>query len=157
MDEALNLYEKLSVICAAEQPLEVRKNVVVSEHRTTYRAVIRPGRMTAVFRIDGGLITSGRRCDKLILSEYPGSAGFWKCHFIELKGCRTCDAIVQLENTLRNKMFSDKSISERHARIVGMSFPSSKADPDFERARSRFAAEYGCVLKRVKSGNPEAL
>lgn len=137
--------------------MKIRKNVVVSEHKTAYRAVVHPERRAAVFRIDGGLITSGRRCDKLILSEYPGSADLWKCHFIELKGCRTCDAIVQLENTLQNRMFSDKSISERHARVVGTSFPSSKADPDFERARSRFAAEYGCMLKCVKSGNPETL
>lgn len=58
-----------------EQALQVRKTVVTQEKGIKYALDIKAKQPSAVFQVDGYIISSGRKCDKLVLvntkSESP--------------------------------------------------------------------------------------
>lgn len=105
----------------------------------------------------GCIITSGCKCDKLLLSKNPSDLATWFGHFIELKGTDVGHAIDQLEATIQHPLFNDNSLVKKFARIIARSFPSSKGDPIVEKARIRFKQHYQCELKTLKSQNPDTV
>lgn len=143
---AEDIYLTLSNAYTPEKPLKKYREVTTKENGICYRANINPERAAVLFQIDGYVITSGAKCDKLLLSVNPSDTQTWYGHFIELKGTDTRHAIEQLEATITNALFNN-SLKKKHARIVARSFPSSKANTDIENARQRFKRQYQCELK----------
>lgn len=154
---AEDIYLTLSNAYTPEKPLRKYREITTKENGICYRANINPERDAVLFQIDGYVITSGAKCDKLLLSVNPSDAKKWHGHFIELKGTDTRHAIEQLEATVTNPLFNNNSLIKKHARIVARSFPSSKANTDIENARQRFRRQYQCELKCLKSNNPDTV
>ena len=157
MNENLNIYQKLLASYQPEQPLTSRKNISTKENGTRYTAVVTPPRDTVIFQVDGYIIKNGNRCDKLILSIDASDSDKWHEYFIELKGHDVKHALKQLKSTLELKLFEDKSVSKKYARIVGSSFPSNAGDPEFEKAKRDFKTQFKCELKKLKSNQPDRI
>lgn len=92
-----------------EQPLMVRTKISTNEKGKRY-VLITTGSIeeSVVYAIDGNVITSGLRCDKLILVERSASGvepEQWTESFIELKDVDTVHAINQLRETLKKSIF----------------------------------------------------
>lgn len=153
-----NIYTSLTVSgYIAEQSLNERSSISVSENGKTYKVHLEQQLPSAVFSIDGYIIDQGNKCDKLVLINVDKTLDQWFEIFVELKGTDISHAILQLETTIKNSTFRCKSVSKINARIVASSFPSNRSNPEFEKARSRFAKEYKCVLKRLKSKQPDKI
>lgn len=155
-----NIYESLTNSgYIAEQSLKERSNISVSEKGKTYLLHLEKQLSSAVFSVDGYIIKEGNKCDKLVLLnvEKDEDNDHWNEVFVELKGTDVSHAILQLETTIKNTIFNCNSIKKIYARIVASSFPSNNSDPTFEKARQKFAKEYKCELKRLKSKQPDKL
>ena len=157
MSENNSIIDQLQSSFVPDQPRMLRKHLTVKERGVEYRAKVDPERETIVFQVDGDIIKEGNKCDKLILSEDTSLHNSYKAHFVELKGRDIPHAVLQLEATLENDLFKERSISKRYARVVGRSFPSSSANPEMEKAKKRFKTKYGCELKMFKSGQVDTI
>lgn len=105
-----DIYQTLSTRYIPEKPLKTYSSIATEEKGIHYRANIIPPRDAAMFQVDGCIITSGQKCDKLLLSKNPSNLATWFGHFIELKGTDVSHAIDQLETTIRNPLFNDNSL-----------------------------------------------
>jgi hypothetical protein len=72
-----------------------RKNVAIDEGGRTYRASNDGNNLLTCYRIDGGLITEGKRCDFALSVREAG-----KIYFIELKGTDISHAAEQIQSTI---------------------------------------------------------
>lgn len=140
---------------SAEQSLKERCNISVSEKGKTYKLQLNQQIPSAIFAIDGYIIIQGNKCDKLVLLNLDKVNNHWLEVFVELKGTDVSHAILQLETTIKNSIFTCESVKKIKARIVASSFPSNRSNPEFEKARSRFAEKYKCELRRLKSNQPD--
>ncbi len=135
---------------APSQKWMVRKNVAVSENGKTYCLPLNPPKNSAVYQIDGKIISDGRKCDKLVLViDQQGKGSI----FVELKGKNISHAIEQLESTLNHKYFkTNHDIDIIRARIVtGGSGPTSSSSKIVTDAKTRFLKKYHCDLRILKS------
>lgn len=78
-----------------------------SGHSTEYRYINQSSNHLAKYRVDGGLILNGAKCDFLLLSCEQKRA-----YFIELKGSDILHAIEQI----------DKSIDSLKSNLAGFAF-----------------------------------
>lgn len=140
-------------------PLALRKNLSLKEKQTIYRLEFIQRMECGCFQIDGDIIKNGNKCDFLILAKEKegGKEERWKEVFVELKGTDVEHALVQLDASMSESKMKHPSISERHARIVAKSFPSSKSNPKFEKAKRDFKIKHKCSLKQVSSGCPDLI
>lgn len=154
-----NIYETLSKSYPPEQGLAIRKRISTSEKGVKYLANVESeGRKSAVFQVDGCIITSGNKCDKLILvASTPNATEEYDGCFVELKGSNISHAIDQLEATINNPIFARSQFQRLSARIVGRSFPANSGNSDMERAKARFKSCYKCNLRGVKSNQTDKL
>ncbi len=74
-----------------------RKEIVLSENRSTYKAVNPQKHHACVFKVDGCLIKEGARCDYLMILCEHAEKRAW---LIELKGSDEAKAVSQIETTL---------------------------------------------------------
>nr|WP_311451622.1 hypothetical protein [uncultured Porphyromonas sp.] len=151
-------YDKLRELYPdLDHSLKKRSVFSVKEEKTRYELNNLREYQSIDYRIDGVLILEGEKgskCDHLLLVQLPENQ--WVQVFIELKGTRVCDAIVQLEEILQHSLFSPCPNKEcRFARVVGKKFPSNNSDSKIEQARERFQKRYGCSLKSLKSNQSE--
>lgn len=130
-----------------EQAWMKRSIVSVCENGQTYRVTFAPGKKSAVYAIDGGIIkdTKSLKCDKLIVACLEQDK--WFELFVELKGRDISHAIEQIEATVRNTLFADKDVSYRQARVIGRRIPRSTGNSVTEIAKKRFIAKYNCRLE----------
>ena len=143
-----------------EQPLQVRAKVSTNEKGKRYTLVTTGNEKSVVYAVDGNIITSGLRCDKLILVRRSASGvdpEQWTEAFIELKGVDTDHAINQLRETLKKSIFKHPSNDVVRARIIAQSFPSNKSNPTMEKAKQEFRKVYNCDLRGMKSGQEDKL
>lgn len=143
------------------QPWQSRSVITVSENGKTYRTEISPDSRSAVFQIDGNIIKSGQKCDKLLLatdnSDIPTQGN---AVFIELKGKDINHAIDQLEATINNQHFKPYPMEKDRARariVTGGCGPKSSSRMKLEEARIRFKRQYNIelrVLKNNQADNP---
>lgn len=117
---AEDIYLTLSNAYTPEKPLKKYREVTTKENGICYRANINPERAAVLFQIDGYVITSGAKCDKLLLSVNPSDSNTWYGHFIELKGTDTRHAIEQLEATITNALFNNSLKKSMHALWQGL-------------------------------------
>ena len=122
----------------AESSLDERKVVSTSEKGKTYRVKFTKVMPSAVYPIDGNIITVGNKCDKLVLVQSAKSQNKWLEIFVELKGKDVDHAIEQLKATVDNPIFQHSTIEQRWARIVAQSFPRNTGNSSYERARIDF-------------------
>ena len=141
-------------------PLLYRKTLVTSEKGRKYTLSISGKKETALFDVDGYLVTRGQKCDKLVLVDECKNAGKeeWCEIFVELKGKDVAHAIEQLRTTLQNPLFKHPANKVVKARIVASSFPANKANPIMEKAKKEFAASpFHCELRGMKNGQEDKI
>ena len=140
-----------------EQALQVRKTVVTQEKGIKYTLDVKNNYPSVVFQVDGYIIESGRKCDKLVLvntkSESPEE---WTQILVELKGHDAVHGIEQLLETAKNDKFSDKSNKTRKARLVATSIPSNRANPMVEKLKREFK-KIKVDYKSLKPGQKDNL
>lgn len=140
-----------------EQALQVRKTVVTQEKGIKYTLGVKANYPSVVFQVDGYIIKSGRKCDKLVLvntkSESPEE---WTQILVELKGHDAVHGIEQLLETAKNEIFSDKSNKTRKARLVATSIPSNRANPMVEKLKRDFK-KIKVDYKSLKPGQKDNL
>lgn len=140
--DRLNTYEG-----QPEQKWNKRKSISVEEKGQKYHLFFQRECESAVYAIDGGIITdeTTRKCDKLILIELDSQK--WIEFFIELKGRDIKHAIEQVEATLRNKLFHDSNVNQREARIIGRNIPRNTGSSITEISKKKFLSKYNCRLE----------
>lgn len=143
-----------------EQPLLSRSKISTGEKGKRYTLVTNGKEASVVYAVDGNVVTTGQRCDKLVLVKHAASDAeleSWTEVFVELKGVDTNHAIGQLRETLKNPLFRHPSNRVIRARIVAQSFPSHKSNPTMEKAKQEFRKYYHCDLRGMKSGQEDRL
>lgn len=132
-----------------------REIVSTSEKGKTYKIKFKNIKPSAVYPIDGVIITEGEKCDKLVLFESDVDNNVWTEVFVELKGKDVDHAIDQIKATIDKPVFQHKSIGHRWARIVAQSVPSNTGNSVVERARNYFSKKHitfkckSCCLEEV--------
>lgn len=151
-------YEKLTDAgYQAEQSLEVRKTVVTREQGKKYTLDIQRNLWSAVFQVDGYIIKTGVKCDKLVMVQTSaGPEEAWTQIFVELKGHDAIHGMEQLLATANNSTFDSFSNRQRKARLVATSFPTNKANPKVEKLKIEFA-KLNVDYKNIKSGQTDCL
>lgn len=141
------------------QSWQSRSVIAVSENGKTYRTVISHDSVSAVFQIDGNIIKSGQKCDKLLVvtddSDMPIQG---RAVFIELKGKDINHAIDQLEAAINNQYFKPYPLEKdkTRARIVtGGCGPKSSSRMKLEDARIRFKRQYNIELRVLKNNQTD--
>jgi len=89
-----------------------RKIVVVQEHKRKYVGSNQQGKLIHICIVDNCLITSGCRCDFLLVNSEEKRA-----YFIELKGRDLVHAIEQIDATI-NQYLMDLNGFSINARVV---------------------------------------
>lgn len=142
-----------------EQKYQIRQNLSASEKGQKYKLILNPACLSAVYTIDGYIITGTKalRCDKLVLVEIDAPTSSWAEIFVELKGRDVKHAIQQLEDTIVNPLFKHPSVKRVIARIVARSIPSSSGNSVLVKAQKRFLQKYHCDLRALKSSAPDRL
>lgn len=154
----VSLYERLlSMGFVPEQKLEDRSILSVKENQAIYKLTLNEKRPMVQFCIDGYIVKTGPRCDKLILVDNLAIESSWKEVFLELKGTDILHAVRQLETTIGNVLFRHPSNKEFFARVVGSSFPSNGSRNSLEKAKIDFKKKYNCELKTLKPNQPDRL
>ena len=140
-----------------EQELLVRKTVVTQEKGIKYTLDVKANRPSVVFQVDGCIIKSGRKCDKLVLVKTKDEAPEeWTQIFVELKGHDAIHGIEQLLDTAKNDKFINKSNKVRKVRLVATSIPSNKANPMVEKLKREFK-KIKVDYKSLKPGQRDSL
>lgn len=153
-----SLYERLlSVGFVPEQKLEDRITLSVKENHAIYKLTLNEKRPVVEFCIDGYIVKTGPRCDKLILVDNLAIEPSWKEVFLELKGTDILRAVKQLETTIENVLFQHPSNKELFSRVVGSAFPSNGSRNSLEKAKIEFKKKYNCELKTLKPSQPDRL
>lgn len=140
-----------------EQGYQPRASLSVSEKGQRYKLSLADRRLSAVYAVDGHIITSGTKCDKLILVETDAAAPAWTEIFVELKGSDVAHAIEQLEATIAHPLFKHASVKRVNARIVARRIPASSGNSVLVKAKKRFLSKYHCDLRALNSGAPDRL
>mgnify|MGYP006973064671 CR=1 FL=1 len=135
-----------------QQPLQVRKTVVTQELGKKYTLEITNGYPSTVFQVDGVIIKTGRKCDKLVLVKTKE----WTQIFVELKGHDAIHGMEQLLATAKNSTFASPSNKIRKARLIATSCPSNKANPLVERLKRDFS-KMKIDYKSLKPGQKDRL
>lgn len=140
-----------------EQALQVRKTMVTQEKGIKYTLEIKDNHPSVVFQVDGYIVKSGRKCDKLVLINTKNeSPEEWTQIFVELKRHDAIHGIEQLLDTAKNEKFSDKSNKTRKARLVATSIPSNRANPMVEKLKREFK-KIKVDYKSLKPGQKDNL
>lgn len=140
-----------------EQALQFRKQVSTQEQGKKYMLAVQGDFPSAVFQVDGYIIKSNLKCDKLVMvqtSTEPVEA--WTQIFVELKGHDSVHGMEQLLATAKNTIFNSQTNRVRKARLVATSFPANKANPKVEKLKIEFA-KLKVDYMNIKSGQTDRL
>jgi hypothetical protein len=125
-----------------QQTLLARKTVVVKEEGKKYVLDVQSKFPSVVFQVDGDIIKTGLKCDKLILVNTRNTpTEEWVQIFVELKGTDVIHGMKQLLESVKNPIFASLSNKQRKARLVATSFPSNKSNPKVEELKREFAKQ----------------
>lgn len=140
-----------------EQVLQSRKQVSTQEQGKKYMLAIQGDFPSAVFQVDGYIIKSNLKCDKLVMVQTSTEpAETWTQIFVELKGHDSVHGMEQLLATAKNSIFTSTTNRVRKARLVATSFPANKANPKVEKMKIEFA-KMKIDYKNIKSGQTDRL
>ena len=100
-----------------QQTLLARKTVVVKEGGKKYVLDVQSESPSVVFQVDGDIIKTGLKCDKLILvNTHNTPTEEWVQIFVELKGTDVIHGMKQLLESVKNPIFASLSNKQRKAR-----------------------------------------
>lgn len=87
--------------------MECRKILATYEQGRKYTLEVSGEKETALFNVDGYIITQGLKCDKLVwVNMNQENENKKECDiFVELKGKDVAHAIEQIRETLKNPYF----------------------------------------------------
>ena len=128
-----------------QQELSVRKIMTTKENGIQYALQISEDKESVLYQVDGDIITTGDKCDKLVLVKLSSEPEKWAEIFVELKGKDVGHALTQLIETIKQPIFKHQTNEVKLARVVATSFPANKSNPDVERKKiklSRLGFEY---------------
>ena len=137
-------------------PLKARKALSLSEQGKRYRLDISGTKQTVAYQVDGNIIVSGRKCDKLVLVRLDSASEEWAQILVELKGGGVEHALEQLIATAKNPMLKHPTNVVRRARVVATSFPANKANPNVEKLKLQLL-QMGIDYKGLKSDQPDGI
>lgn len=140
-----------------QQPLQIRKTIVTQELGKKYILEVESQYPSTVFQIDGNIIKSGRKCDKMVLvntSDTPTKE--WVQIFVELKGHDVIHGMEQLLASVSNPSFASPTNKVRKARLVATAFPSNRANPTVEKLKREFS-KLNVDYKSIKSGQKDRI
>ena len=140
-----------------EQALQFRKLVSTQEQGKKYMLAVQGDFPSAVFQVDGYIIKSNLKCDKLVMVQTSTeSIEAWTQIFVELKGHDSVHGMEQLLATVKNTIFTSPTNRVKKARLVATSFPANKANPKVEKLKIEFA-KLKVDYKNIKSGQTDRL
>lgn len=140
-----------------EQVLQSRKQVSTQEQGKKYMLAVQGDFPSAVFQVDGYIIKSNLKCDKLVMVQTATEpVETWTQIFVELKGHDSVHGMEQLLATAKNTIFASTTNRVRKARLVATSFPANKANPKVEKLKIEFA-KLKVDYKNIKSGQTDRL
>jgi hypothetical protein len=148
------IYNRIVAKAKPEKVLSMQHTLSVQEQGQRYSLQLSRPALTSVFQIDGTVITSGERCDKLILVQV--STQCWTEIFVELKGKDVIHGLRQLQVTISNPLFTHTTVADRKARLVASAYPSHGSDPEVEKFKVQFKKSQ-CELKCLKSNQPDRI
>lgn len=140
-----------------EQDWMIRKVLSTVEKGQKYRLEGIEGMNSVVFQVDGKIIATGSKCDKLVIVEKDAGSKKEVGILVELKGKDVMHAVDQLEATLKYGLLKHSNVCTKKARIVASAFPSSSGNLTVEKAKVRFLKNYHCELKTLKSMQPDKI
>lgn len=112
--------------------------IVCAERRSKITFVNEKGKNIKKVKVDGCAITSGVRCDYLIVDETNYE------FFVELKGSNVKHACDQLRETI-NKLSKDPKKKEKHSYIISSRVPLTGSD--VQKLKLEFKKKFNCFLK----------
>ena len=136
------------------QSLLVRKILATHEEGKRYALQISNNKESVLFQVDGTIIKTGEKCDKLVQVKLESKPEKWAQIFVELKGHDVSHALTQLIETAKQKIFCHSTNTIKRACVVATSFPTNKANPEIEKK----IIELGKMqfqLKKLKSGQTD--
>lgn len=147
-----------------KQPCQARRMISVSEKGQTYVLELPEPKMSAVYQVDGYMITAGDKCDAFVAIDAGqpnhSSRGAVAQIFVELKGKNVSHGIKQLRQTITHSLFASVKPMDpnpRYARLIPKSIPASAAKTCVENARREFRDKYNVRLTTLKSKQPDKL
>ncbi|MGN1354133.1 MAG: hypothetical protein ACI4V2_04405 [Alloprevotella sp.] len=162
MDKLLAVFKQKGF--TPKQPCLVRQTISVSEKGQTYVLECPEPKKSAVYQVDGYMITAGDKCDAFVAvdagRQNKSSKGAVVQIFVELKGKNVSHGIKQLRQTITHSLFSSvkpMAVNPRYARLIPKSIPASAAKDIVEKARIEFRKKYNVVLTTLKSKQPDRL
>lgn len=142
----------------AEAPFISRKTISTRvEQGKKYSVVLSQSKPSVIYRVDGNIIKSGEKCDRLVLIQFNAKdSEEWKQIFVEQKGTDVKHAIEQLIATIKQPIFRHTSNIERYARVVATNFPANTSNPKIETLKQELG-RLGVSYKQLKNGQIDNL
>lgn len=150
--ERANRFEGMGF--APELPWSVRKIVSTKEKGVVYRVQTDGNVSSAIFKVDGQIITEGLRCDKFVVVKNDQKS---VAIFLELKGGGINHAIEQLESTIKHLIFKPYPSKTDNVRaiIVTSGGPASRQRIELNKAKERFLRLYNIELRLLAAGSED--
>ena len=139
-----------------QQELSVRKIMTTKENGIQYALQISNNKESVLYQVDGDIITTGEKCDKLVLVKLSNQPETWAEIFVELKGGGVGHALTQLIETIKRPIFKHQTNVVKRARVVATSFPTNKNNPDIEKKKIALI-KLGFEYKGLKSGQSDSI
>lgn len=139
-----------------QQSLLARKILSTQEEGKRYTLNITGGKESVLYQVDGCIIKSGDKCDKLVLVKKSNKPEEWAEIFVELKGTGVSHALTQLIATIKNPMFRHSTNTTKRACVVAISYPANKSNPNFEKKVIEIEKLH-FKLKKLKPGQQDSI
>lgn len=137
-----------------QQTLMARPVLATREEGKRYALKVSNNKESVLYQVDGSIITTGEKCDKLIQVKLESKPEKWAQIFVELKGHDVSHALTQLIETVKQKIFYHTTNTIKRACVVATSYPANKSNPEIEKK----IIELGKLqyqLKKLKSGQTD--
>lgn len=139
-----------------QQPLLIRKILSTQEEGKKYTLNVSSSKESVLYQIDGCIITSGDKCDKLVLVKESDKPEKWAEIFVELKGKDASHALTQLIETIKKPIFYHPTNITKRACVVATSYPTNKSNPEFEKKVLEIS-KLQFQLKKLKPGQMDSI
>ena len=140
-----------------QQKLQFRPLLATQENGKSYVLEVLGNKESVLYQVDGYIITSGDKCDKLVLVKEKTQPESWAEIFVELKGTGASHAMTQLIETVKKPIFQHVTNVTKRACIVATSYPTNKSNPDFERKVLELENKLKFRLKKLKPGQKDTI
>lgn len=139
-----------------QKKLFARESISAQEEGKKYTLNISGNKESVLYQVDGCVITTGDRCDKLVLVKESNNPERWAEIFVELKGNASSHALTQLIATIKNPIFRHSTNIIKRACVVATSYPANKSNPVFEKKVLEITKLH-FELKKLKPGQKDSI